>query len=298
MSEPSSEKTWSGRLRGNVLGYWIFHQLLRIVGRDAAGILLMFVTLYYWLGVRASRLASRTFLQRFHKQHPTSSLTVYAHLLSFGDVLLDRACMFSGAGGTFTFTYEGEDHIRTALAQGRGVILVSAHVGNWEVAGSLLRERISHHFSVAMVRAEANRLSAYLKKKQDAGLSVIGLDDEDGSLQMLAALRRGDIVAMHGDRFLPGARTRRVPFLGASAAFPEGPFHIAAIAGCPIITCFAIRTGKRRYAFSAFPPQVLDAAPAQREQAVGEAVQLYASRVEAMVKRHPLQWFNFYDFWA
>ncbi|NTV53811.1 MAG: lysophospholipid acyltransferase family protein, partial [Candidatus Firestonebacteria bacterium] len=165
-------------------------------------------------------------------------------------------------------------------------------------AGRLLHERVAAKVSVAMVRAEANRLNAYLDKTQGSGLNIIGLDDEDGSLQMLAALRRGEAVAMHGDRFLPGARTQRVDFLGSPAAFPEGPFQLAALAGCPIVTCFALRAGARRYAFQAFPAQTLAGAREHRERAVTQALQLYAARVTETVRAHPYQWFNFYDFWA
>jgi predicted LPLAT superfamily acyltransferase len=292
-------RTWSGRQRGNVLGHWIFQQLLKIAGRDAAGWLLFPVTAYYWLFSGAGRRASAGFLERLSRLGiRPPRLRVFTHLLAFADVLLDRACLFSGVGGKFAFTFDGEEHIRTALAAGRGVILVSAHMGNWEAAGSLLRARVSGNFSVAMVRAEANRLNAYLDKTQGSGLTVIALDDPDGSLQILAALRRGEAVAMHGDRFLPGARTRRLDFLGGTAAFPEGPFHLAALAGAPIITCFALRLGCRRYTFRAFPPETLAAGRAQRDQAVAQALKHYAARVEAVVREYPGQWFNFYNFWA
>jgi len=299
MSAEPPVRTWSGRQRGNVLGHWIFQQLLKIVGRDVAGWLLYPVTAYYWLFSRSGRSASIAFLERVARLWPSHDhLSVYRHLLAFAEVLLDRACLFSGVGGKFVFTFEGEAFIRAALAEGRGVILVSAHLGNWETAGGLLRERVSGNFSIAMVRAEANRLNAYLDKTQGSGLTVIALDDENGSLQILTALRRGEAVAMHGDRFLPGARTRRVDFMGGTAAFPEGPFQLAALAGSPIITCFALRTGTRRYVFRAFPPETLASTREQRASAVEQAVKQYAARVEAMVRENPYQWFNFYDFWA
>jgi predicted LPLAT superfamily acyltransferase len=292
-------RIWSGRQRGNVLGHWIFQQLLKMAGRDLAGWLLVPVTAYYWIFSPGSRRASRDFLRRAARawgwpRRPR----VFTHLLAFADTLLDRACLFSGAGGVFTFSYEGEEHIRAAVAEGRGVILVSAHVGNWEAAGRLLRERVATNFSVAMVRAEANALNAYLDKTQNAGLRIIPLDDADGGLQILAALRRGEAVAMHGDRFLPGARVRRMPFLGGEAAFPEGPFQLAALAGCPVITCFALRAGRRRYAFRAFAPQTLAGNSPRREADVEGALRLYAARVEAAVRENPCQWFNFYNFWA
>lgn len=298
MCKPSTAR-WVGRQRGTVLGHWIFHQLLKIAGRDLAGAGLIPVTAYYWLFSPAGRKASRIFLQTaaaYWQWKKTPA--VYTHLLSFAQVLLDRACMFSKTGGNFRFTYAGEHFIREAAARGQGVILLSAHAGNWEAAGSLLRERVSSRFSVAMVGAEANRLNAYLQQKQNPGLNIINLDAADGSLQILAALRQGQVVAMHGDRFLPGARTQRVKFMGAAAAFPEGPFQLAALAGCPVITCFALRTGPRRYAFQAFPPETLSPQPDRRGREVGEALQQYAARLEAVVRKAPLQWFNFYDFWA
>jgi predicted LPLAT superfamily acyltransferase len=299
MSEQPAVNTWSGRQRGNVLGHWIFHQLLRLAGRGIAGWVLYPVIAYYWLFAKTSRNVSRQYLARVKSYwNQIRGVNSFKHLLSFGHILLDRACLFSNTGGAYRFSYEGENYIREALAQGQGLILVSAHVGNWETAGSLLRQRVSSQFSVAMVRSEVTRLNAYLKKTQNAGLNMISLDDEDGSLKILSALRRGEVVAMQGDRFLPGARTQRLEFMGALAAFPEGPFQLAALAGCPIITCFSLRAGPRHYAFQAFPPERLSAHPEQRKKDVQAALQQYASRVEDVVRRMPLQWFNFYDFWA
>jgi predicted LPLAT superfamily acyltransferase len=89
-----------------------------------------------------------------------------------------------------------------------------------------------------------------------------------------------------------------VPFLGAPAAFPTGPLRLAAALGAPVVLCFGIRTGPRRYTvyFEHFADRVaLD----QGDRAAQTAIwlQRYTSRLEHYCRRYPFNWFNFYDFW-
>jgi len=291
--------SWTGQQRGGVAGHWIFHKLLDWIGRDLAGWLLYPVAWYFTLTAPRGVTASRDYLRQAGRYWQWPGIpSTYSHFLAFSQVLLDRAALLSGTGGVYTFEFDGENHIHDALKQGRGLLMISAHIGNWEAAGRALKDRIPAPIRVAMVQAEAQRLAGFLGKKQDRGYSVLPLTaDEESGLAILASLRQGEIVAMHADRFLPGARGRRFEFLGRPAAFPEGPFQIAAVAGCPVLTCFAIRTGSRSYKLKGFPAETIAAPRAGRSQAVEAAMRQYVARLEAMVKQYPSQWFNFYPFW-
>jgi len=89
-----------------------------------------------------------------------------------------------------------------------------------------------------------------------------------------------------------------VPFLGAPASFPAGPHVVAAVSGAPMLHAYAIREGTHRYRFFAHPPEHLEFdSRATRDERIRQWTEHYASRLEAQVRRHPLQWCNFYPFW-
>lgn len=286
-----TEAAWNGRQRGGVLGHGIFRLLLTWAGRDLAGGLLVPVSAYFLLAAPKARKASQEFLQACARYWQWAGRpSVFSHFLAFAQVLLDRAALVAGSGGRFTFSFTGEEHIRRAWQRKKGVVLVSAHLGNWEAAARELQQRLPD-CRIRVARFEAAGAAP-------ATEGAISLSAADGPVQMLAALRQGDIVAMHGDRFLPGARTLSLPFLGQTARFPEGPFHLAALAGCPVITCFNLRQGRRAYGFLAYPAEILPADKTGRARAVEQAVRQYVIRLESMVRQAPLQWFNFYSFWS
>jgi predicted LPLAT superfamily acyltransferase len=99
-----------------------------------------------------------------------------------------------------------------------------------------------------------------------------------------------EIVCIHGDRYREGMRTLSHPFLGHEAQFPFGPFGIASKFDVPKCFVFGVRKGKNGYAFSASPPIF----GKQRPESLLAA---FVTELQSMVRKHPEQWFNFYDFW-
>jgi predicted LPLAT superfamily acyltransferase len=90
----------------------------------------------------------------------------------------------------------------------------------------------------------------------------------------------------------------RVPFLGEPAAFPVGPFLIAALAGAPLMQVFGVREPDGHYRFIGFPPEYLTLpAHAERDAYLEACARRYAERLEKLVREYPLQWYNFYPFW-
>ena len=115
---------------------------------------------------------------------------------------------------------------------------------------------------------------------------------------ILAALRRGEIVAMLADRAY-GTPVARVPFLGDPAPFPVGPYLLASLAEAPLVHVFSVRKPGGHYQFYGFPPERLKAPSRQeREAFLADCAARYAQRLEVLVKQYPFQWFNFYPFWT
>ena len=111
-------------------------------------------------------------------------------------------------------------------------------------------------------------------------------------LPLAAALRRKEVVALQGDRALGGRGDRYQPFFGMPAPFPLGPFLLARAAGAPVLPAFCLLRPDRRYTIHIGEPWMVAAG--------GEADALahWVRVLETMVRRHPTQWFNFYDVWA
>lgn len=180
----------------------------------------------------------------------------------------------------------GADHLDELAG---GVISVTAHVGNWELAGRLLAGRSGRHTHV-VVAADAPELHRWVRRDGDGMRFVPRLRPAVG-LELLAALRRGEVVAMQGDRALGTRGDVAIPFFGRPAPFPLGPFLLARAAGVPIVSAFCVLEGDRRYAIHVGKPMRVERG---EEEA---AARRWVGALEDVVREYPTQWFNFFDLW-
>ncbi len=189
------------------------------------------------------------------------------------------------------------DLLADALELGRGVVVVTGHLGNWDVAAARL---LKYGRTVTVVMAhEANASThEYVKRMREAhDIRVVYSDNSIfSSVHLVRALRANHIVAMQLDRTNPSARTIRLPFFGADAHFSAGPFHLARVAGAPILPCFAPRVGVRHYEIRF--GRVHEVAGRSRRVGIEGLAARVAEDFEAIVREHPCQWFQFADFWA
>ncbi|WP_233261368.1 glycosyltransferase [Vitiosangium sp. GDMCC 1.1324] len=303
MTRPRAPSRWTGQSRGGVLGHWFFYQVTRVFGISAAYWALYPVAFYFVLGARTARNASMQFLDRaigpargFRRFART-----YQHILTFARTLVDRALLATRGPSVFRVEEIGLDYIRNAAAEGRGGILLTAHMGNWDVAGGLLRGGRGGDVNLAIVafQGEQERIARYVKKAHGPGPRVIavGGDEMLSSLEMIRALREGTLLAIQGDRSVD-RHVARVPFLGREASFPVGPFMLAAVSGAPLIATFSIQLGPATYRFFAQPPLRLRFERGRdRDTQLREWVEQYVRQLESLAREFPYQWFNFYDFW-
>jgi lauroyl/myristoyl acyltransferase len=177
-----------------------------------------------------------------------------------------------------------------ALASG-GAVSLSAHVGSWELAGRLLATRSRRPTHVVVSDDEAPELLPWVRRNGD-GLRFVPRARPTVALELVAALRRGEIVALHGDRALGNTGDVVVPFFGHPAPFPIGPFRLARAAGVPVVPAFCLLDAARRYRVLLRSPLPV---PAGGEEA---ALRTWVHGLEEVVRAHPTQWFNFFDVWS
>ena len=192
---------------------------------------------------------------------------------------------------------EGLERLDGAIAEGRGVILLTAHAGNYELGGLLLRARgLQIHAVYKPDRFEAvERLRERLRNQGGVvGLPVDGVGFS--TLPLVKLLREGQLVGMQGDRdfSLNGVA---VPFFGREVPFPRGPWELAAMTGAPIVTSFFYTDEAGRFHARFGEPIHLRGGRGERMAEIEAGLRAYVADLEALIRRHPSQWYCFYPFW-
>ncbi|MBZ5638593.1 MAG: lysophospholipid acyltransferase family protein [Acidobacteriia bacterium] len=190
----------------------------------------------------------------------------------------------------------GEKRLREALEQGSGALVLTAHLGNWEV-GTLALQGIGRPVLVAMQVERTNAAERWLNRlRVNGGVRVLRVGrDPASALVLRAALARSEIVAMQGDR-ATGDRVVEVGLFGAPFRFPLGPFLLAYGCDVPMVPTFVVQEGWWRWRSEVGEP-VRFPRTSDRGADIAAGVAQYAAQLEQAVRRHPDQWFNFYDLW-
>lgn len=291
---------WDGASYGNSLGYRMFLFCLRIFGVRAAYAMLVPVALYYCLRIKEEhRRSVRKFATLYNKWRLRKTRLRYSYhyqrIYCFGQILIDRLLVMSLKENRFQLHKSGIKNL-AALAR-EGGILLSCHMGNWEMGLPILQSEPGVQAHVAMVVLKSDPLYRFTQLSKVLTILPIS-PGEDIAFILKNALQSGKIVAMHGDRFLPGARTIAVDFMGEPAHFPVGPYIVAASLQKPLAFVLVIKTGALSYELCCSKPRVYCWDKQQSREAQLRAwLEEYVRFLELYIAQYPQQWFNFYDFW-
>jgi predicted LPLAT superfamily acyltransferase len=289
-------KTWTAKAeRGSAWLIWLIAWLARVVGRRICRVLLYPITFYFVLTDPTARRASADFLQAATGR-AAGWRDVFRHLYTFATTLLDRVYMAAGDFHRFEVEIVGLPMVDGLLAQGKGCLLLGSHLGSFDLMMLAQRALDRRPISVMMridPRARLRRIAGITEN----GPSVIQTGRPDSYLRAHEALQRGEIVALLADRVDGAAPSLPARFLRRPVALPVAPHVLAARSGAPVVMCFGLHTGGNRYRieFVQFGPA---AEPRSRGAALQPVVDRYADILEAFACRYPLNWFNFYPFWA
>ena len=290
--------SWKGQTRGGVLGYKIFVASIRWFGISFAYFLLRFVVVYFvFTSGKAFRSLTQYFTGIHHYGRIKAVISIFRNYYIFGQILIDKVVLLAGFSNKFTFDFDGEEHLRQ---MDQGGLLISGHIGNWEVAGQLLN-RLEKKIHVLVFDAEHEQIKRYLDNVvNNKGVNFIVIREDFSHLaEIKSAFEKGEIIAMHGDRFIDGNKVVAVDFLGKPALFPLGPVNLAARFKVPVSFVFAIKERKYHYHFYATPLQMVEFSNnlKKRELFLYQAVVDYVRNLEKTVRKYPDHWFNYYNFW-
>ncbi|MDI6633213.1 glycosyltransferase family 2 protein [Pantoea dispersa] len=289
---------------------WLYQR----AGRLPFILLLWPVVAVYWLSGRAARAASQQWLTRVqavaHQQQIAlpRPLSSYRHFLRFGNSMLDKVASWRGDlqwGRDIDFAPGAETVIRAA--EGKGQLILASHLGDIEACRAMAKQVSGLVINALVFTDNAQRFRAVLESiAPQAGVNLLPVSDigPDTAILLQQKLDAGEWVAIVGDRTAVQRQRggeRRVmwsEFMGQPAPFPQGPFVLAAALRCPVLLMFALRQqGKLRVHCEAFADP-LPLPRNGRQQALQAAVDRYAARLQHHALLAPLDWFNFYDFWA
>ena len=295
---------WSERREGGGrFALWLIRTIGLRLGRPVARALLYPITVYFFFRRGPERRASRAFLSRALGR-PAHIWDVLMHIHCYAATILDRVFLLARSTRGFAIDVRGLDQLEAQLAQGRGAILLGAHIGSFEALRVLAEARPDLKVRMLMDRGQTPALTELLHALNPAVADMVidaGGDGTDAVLAIRDAAAQGALVGLLGDRARPDEATRTAKFFGAPAQFPVAPHLIAAVLQLPVVLAFGLYRGGNRYEVR-FEPladfgSLAGATRGERAELVNEAVARYARCLERHCRRAPDNFFNFYPFW-
>lgn len=202
----------------------------------------------------------------------------------------------------FVATVEGKEYWQMATDNGHGYVMVTAHLGLYEVGSMLPAEIEQSHVHLVREPELDPRAQEFIRQSVSVVEGIhftihFQTDDPLQGMMLLDVLGGGDIVAVQRDRPHSGSRTVVGPLFGRPFQLPAGPVVLARAAGVPLLPVFAIREGRRRCRIVFRPP--IDVSPApDRDADLRSATLRLAADIDHTVRRAPHQWFAFRELWT
>ena len=292
---------WSSRSIGSAFQHQIFYVLVRLGGRPLAyGVL--YVVVFYYIFFRPS-IRKRTEYYLSHrfpgKRNVGRLFDSYRLSLQLGKVLVDRAIVGVLGPNRMETKLNGREKLSQLLLEGNGFVLLTAHVGCWQVAMSAL-----HSLNVPvymLLRREEGDVDRHYFEHAGRSCPYRTIDPKGylgGTLDMLQVLKEGHILCTMGDRVFGSERnTLCCDFLGGGVPFPYSAFKLASATGVPVVVLFSCKTGARTYELNV--AEVIHV-PKLRDRS-GEVFRPYVAQfveaLESFAEKYPYQFFNFHDMW-
>lgn len=286
--------------RGNAFGILIFKIWARVFGLRCTYGLLYIVCLHYVLFDRAAVRAALAYIaKRFpHTSVVKKYIHVYQLFISQGQQLIDRYVIVHNEN-LFDVDFVGYDTFVNLLENSpNGVILLTSHVGNWQVAMATL-QNIGKTVHLVMRPEDNKAVRDSLKvSNEKADIKVISPEQHlGGVVEILKVLSEGKVVSIMGDRSYD-FNTVPVEFLNETAYFPYGAFTLATAAKCPVVVLLTSKLSHNRYNidFSHVLYPEYTSRTNKKEQ-LQVWVQKYATLLENYIMTFPYQCFLFYNVW-
>lgn len=287
---------WKGKSKGTLLGYRIFVYCIRNIGIRSSYVVLYFVAVYYFLFLKKSnRYISYYFKKRLGYRFWKTKAAVFKSYFTFGKILIDKTAISTGLRERFTYEFDGIENLRSLLNEKKGGVLISAHIGNFEIAEHFFEDiDLDCQINLVTTDQEVTVIKDYLESVavRKSNIKFIYVkEDMSHIFDINIALSNNELICFTGDRYFEGSKYLEADLLGKSAKFPAGPFMIASRLGVPVVYVYVMKEKKLHYHLYARVAQNIKNRDAQG------LLHSYVHNLESMIRKYPLQWFNYFDFW-
>jgi predicted LPLAT superfamily acyltransferase len=283
---------WEGKSKGTTTGYKIFIFLIKNIGLNAAYFLLAFVSLYYFVfNQKQTQTIYRYFRDKHQQSMFKSLLNTYRNNFVFGQTIIDKVAIAAGLENKFTYEFDGIENIHQLAKDESAGIMISAHVGNFELA-----QHFMHGFEKKIHLVTTDEERAAIKSLLDSVMAkpkvefIIVKEDMSHIFEINRILEEKELIVFTGDRFFPNTKTLEAELLGESAQFPAGPFLLSSRLKTPVLFVYVMRERNKHYHLYARKAEF-------KNRDADSLLKSYTQSMERILAKYPLQWFNYYDFW-
>ena len=285
----NSPLSWNGKTHGGYFGNLCFVMLLKL-GLIPAYTLLIFVSAFFTVFRAKLCIYARKYLELVLKRKVgVFSLNLYKLNFTFGMSMIDRVAYFADSK-KIRIEDNAESVIKSALSKGKGVLILTSHVGGWQISsGELLKYGVPVGLVGAKMEDEkiARLFDSQIKRSSPIYIGSMG--DASGFLTAYSQLKSGGIVAMHADRYV-GGRFETIEFFGKKVRVPSACYKLAEKSGAEIVQVVCIKKSFATYCMNAFKIDL--------SKGESKASEAFFGNLEKVLKENPYQWFNFFDFWG
>ena len=222
---------------------------------------------------------------------------------NYGQYLLDYMVMpglVAGRKGRMVARELGQQHMVKALKQGKGVICITPHLGNWELGGLLLAFKGADLYVLTLDETDANTKAFRERMRRQKGIKSIYINPDDPTpaaiIEVVKVLKEKKVVAMLGDR-AEGNNTIAVDFFGRQTPFPLGVATLAMATGAAVLPVFVVLKGGKYWGIIERPIYFQSPSRKEREQGIRQGMEELVKVFERYIKEYPDQWYNFYPHW-
>lgn len=217
--------------------------------------------------------------------------------------VLSETMHFTLRRQAFDWELVGADHFQQLRTTPGGAIILTAHMGNYDLGSYLFANEIEK--KIMIVRAperdpESERDARARRREfgEETGKLVFGSPSAELALDLVAAIQEGMLVAIQGDRTIDGVSSHKVQFFGREVSLPSGPFALALATRAPIFPLFIVRARRRSYRVISERPIICRRTGPDRDRDIAAAMAEWASLLERIVAQHATQWFSFQRIFA
>lgn len=274
--------------------YWLCrHKFHRVIA-----LLLYPIVAYFFVTAGDAKGSSRTFFLRAKGSFTWRDH--YKQLMCFSHALVDRVLILMGQAKHIEVHSHGLEQLIDIQKRGQGAILLGSHLGSFEAGEGFVKGRVNLDIHIVAYHGNSQKVRSVLDATNPEMLKrIIDPSQPDAVFKMREVIEAGGMLAVLADRAGFGDKTAEVNFMGEVAEFPAGPYLIASILKCPVFCFFSLRAEHNLYESHIIKlTDKVDLPRKQRDERLVEYVQQYANILASFAKKHPYNWFNFFDFWS